>query len=189
MLIWSPTAGTLCFPYSVFINAWWRSISVSRGTLLIPKWFPWGQSSSSTSLWCRMAFLLWNQPLARKQCRSSQLNRTLHNQTSEVKHKMHHVVLRSQLKSVIRMQICKTRQSCYNPISTRYFTKASGWFTLQNFACRFHLESLMSKVLNAYLCFKQTLGAFFRLSLNFLYSFLLSSLGEFNIAFYFVYSL
>lgn len=146
-------------------------------------------SATVVRLWCRMAFLLWNQPLARKQCKSSQVNRTFHNQTSEVKHKMHHVVLCSRLKSVIRMQICKSRQSCYNPISNIYFTKASGWFTLQNFACWFHLESLMSKVLNAYLCFKQTLGALLRLSLNFSYSFLLSSLGDFNFAFYFVYSL
>lgn len=135
----------------------------AEGLCWFLEWFPWGQYSCSTSLWCRMAFWLpWNQPLPRTQCRSQQVNRIVHNQTSEVKHKMHHVVLHSWLKSVIRMQICKTRQSCYNPISNTYFAKAPGWFTLQNFACWFHLEILMSKVLHAYLCFKQTLRAFFQ---------------------------
>lgn len=83
------------------------------------------EDSCTTNLWCRMAFWLpWSQPLPRKQCRSSQVNRILHNQTSEVKHKMHHVLLHSQLKSVIRMQICKTRQllqSCFQHILCKGF--------------------------------------------------------------------
>lgn len=33
-MMWSLTQGKVCFPYSVFINACWRRINVTRGTLL-----------------------------------------------------------------------------------------------------------------------------------------------------------
>jgi len=33
-MMWSLTPGTVCFPYSVLINACWRRINDTRGTLL-----------------------------------------------------------------------------------------------------------------------------------------------------------
>lgn len=186
--MWSPSTGTLCSCYSVLLMLGGGASMAAEGLCWFLKLFPWGQYSCSTSLCYKMAFWLpWNQPLPRRQCRSSQVNRILHNQGSEVKNKMRHVVLYSWLKSVIRMQICKTRQSCYNPISSTYFAKALGWFTLQNFACWFHLVILTSKALNAYLCFKQTLRAWFRLSLNFPFFLLSGSLGDCNFALDFVH--